>query len=406
MDSVPDDVLCHILSFLTDSDLNTAKLINHHFNKFCNAMRSCIDLFKNPNDIFIRPTIIAYGPSFKATLKNKNCEGSQAYYDRRYVDSISLSGKMRIPCALDFSQLREINISKGFPMTNRNEAMTLLGLSKIVDSVFLDRVSPSMPLLKAIENTPSLTSLKISDCRLSKDIQIPPEVQTLDLSYNTLSGTTWKSILTLRNLKNLNIMSTNSTGEQINSLSKLTTLESLNMSWNRTRGDYQCIANLVNLTSLHASIMISTQGLYDTPNYQPLSRLRKLQELDLECQNLESSDFEWISSSMPIKSLFLGFNFITSLGIEYICRLKTLQHLDVSWNRIRDDGAFLIANILGKTLITLDISMNSLTRKGADSLVVLPLEELDLSRNLIPVEATITYLRKCPIPKFWVSMQR
>lgn len=150
-----------------------------------------------------------------------------------------------------------------------------------------------------------------------------------------------ESFTTVGNLKGLvelDVGSTDASDKSLEEISKITTLQSLEMS--------RCLIQGKSFSSLKALV--------------------KLRELDLSSNRLSKNSIQILIQSAPqLTSLDLSDTELTDNDIIQICTLKHLQILDVSRNRLVTDRA--IDSLLKlKNLKRLNVKKTSLSTAGVD----------------------------------------
>ncbi|KAK9266499.1 hypothetical protein L1049_021529 [Liquidambar formosana] len=236
------------------------------------------------------------------------------------------------------------------------------------------------------------------------------ELQYLDLSMNkfiAIENEGFERLSILRNLEILNLDHNLFNNSVLPSLSALTSLKTLSLAGNRLEGSFpaQELSGLENLEMLDLSIneLNSSQIMQDSKS---LSKLSKLKHLDLSWNNfhkailkdlvsfsnLEILDLSWnrFSGSIPpylgalssLKALSLSWNYLNgSLPSQGLCELKKLQELFLGSNEF--DG--MLPRCLNDltSLRLIDLAQNQFT--GDISSTAIPnltsLEYIDLSHN-------------------------
>ncbi|MBD2177554.1 leucine-rich repeat domain-containing protein, partial [Pseudanabaena sp. FACHB-1998] len=195
-------------------------------------------------------------------------------------------------------------------------------------------------------------------------------LQSLDLSYNSLSEIP-DSITRLTNLQSL-YLSNNSLSEIPDSITRLTNLQSLDLSYNSLSEIPDSITRLTNLQSLY----LSYNSLSEIPD--SITRLTNLQSLDLRNNSLSEIP-DSITRLTNLQSLDLSNNSLSEIP-DSITRLTNLQSLYLSNTRLSEipDSITRLTN-----LQSLYLSYNSLS-EIPDSITRLPkLTRLALDENPI-----------------------
>ncbi|KAJ6355170.1 hypothetical protein OIU77_005710, partial [Salix suchowensis] len=238
----------------------------------------------------------------------------------------------------------------------------------------------------------------MGDWYLNATLFLPfQELNTLDLGYNYIAGCV--------------------ANEGFERLSRLNKLESLDLGFNNLNNSI--LSSLKGLSSLkHLSLWGNRlNGSIDTKGFERLSRLNKLESLDLGFNNLNNSilsslkglsslkhlylydnqlkgsidpkDFDSLSE---LEELYLGGNeiqnFVTSTGFERPGSLDKLEILHLSYNRISDLSFLKGLSSLKHLYLDNNQLKGSMEMKEFDSMS--ELVELRLEENKIQNFATST----------------
>ncbi|PPE02913.1 hypothetical protein GOBAR_DD00073 [Gossypium barbadense] len=181
------------------------------------------------------------------------------------------------------------------------------------------------------------------------------ELRSLDLSYNDLVGVVenegFGKLSKLRHLENLDLSNNRLNDSTLSSLSKISTLKSLNLSGNvlftgphQTNAHLKWLSKLGNLETLDLSVTKMKNNLLH------LGGLSSLTTLKLEGNDLEGR-----------------------IHLQELCNLTNLKILDLSDNRIES-----IRSFHGKYVYNYSIMFPGNGRQ----LNLINLEEIDLSDNM------------------------
>ena len=150
-------------------------------------------------------------------------------------------------------------------------------------------------------------------------------LQSLNLSYCDPSGDL-SPLASLTSLQSLNLWWCAWLSDDLSPLAGLTSLQSLNLSGGeQLSGDLSPLAGLTSLQSLNLRKCSQLSG-----NLSPLARLTSLQSLDLsECCHL-SGDLSPLARLTSLQSLDLSLCWRLSGDLSPLARLTSLQSLDLS----------------------------------------------------------------------------
>ncbi len=162
--------------------------------------------------------------------------------------------------------------------------------------------------------------------------EIPPEIpqltslQVLNLSFNRIRGIP-EALAQLTSLQVLNL-SFNQISEIPEALAQLTSLQELNLSINRIRGIPEALAQLTSLQVLN----LNNNQIREIP--EALAHLTSLQGLFLDNNQIREIP-EALAQLTSLQHLFLNNNQIREIP-EALAQLTSLQDLDLSNNQIRE----------------------------------------------------------------------
>ncbi|XP_039027932.1 receptor-like protein 15 isoform X1 [Hibiscus syriacus] len=224
--------------------------------------------------------------------------------------------------------------------------------------------------------------------KLSSELK---KLEILDLSGNQLNDSILSSLSELSSLKSLLLASNHLTGSDHRNgfkwLSRLSNLETLDLSWNHLKNNI--LLHVGHLSSLK-TLNLAENQLEGSVNIKELSRLRKLRNLDLHYNEIEtfgSYSFEDSGRQvmMSLEELDLSGNLLLNSSFAFISRLSNLKSLSIADNKLQGCIDIKELNKLAK-LKMLDLRYNQIEslRSFDDSnrlLKLMNLEQLDLSDN-------------------------
>ncbi|KAL0665045.1 hypothetical protein Bca4012_101883 [Brassica carinata] len=119
----------------------------------------------------------------------------------------------------------------------------------------------------------------------------------------------------------------------------------------------------------------------DIEGYKSLSRLRKLEILDLSSNEFNNSIFPFLNAATSLKTLFLGFNKMDGpFPVKVFCGMKNLQELYLSGNYFSGQVPQCLGSL--NKLHVLDLSLNQLSGNFPSSIGEMKnISFLDLSHN-------------------------
>lgn len=271
---------------------------------------------------------------------------------------------------------------------------------------------------------PSVTSLVIESCKFAKlpensfdglmgmkalslNLRISQwnvSTNSLELHRNTMNGVKQLTRLELidanirvipdgfycplTNLKELSlshnrIRSTESLGfsDDKSECSFLKEITTLNLSWNELQvtSDTWAVSKLRRLQHLH----LQHNNLTDLPKFM-LRELKSLQTLNLSYNSIDEIPSGFFDHSKELRFLYLKNNQIFQLPVGAFHHLENLLELDFSRNLLTSHHINKEAFVKLNRLVVLNLAHNSLTRLGADTFHGLfNLQELNLRNNSI-----------------------
>ncbi|CAI9760106.1 unnamed protein product [Fraxinus pennsylvanica] len=203
-------------------------------------------------------------------------------------------------------------------------------------------------------------------------------LKKLDLSDNqfTSSGTIYGP----KYLKVLNLQSNNFDNRIFSSLHGLSSLKSLDLSWNGLKGTIQ-MKDLHALSNLE-ELDLSNNEIDNFTTPIELRLLRTLEKLFLDSSAVDGNFLQGIGAMTFLKILSLPRCRLNgTLPIRGWCDLKNLQELNLSWNEYEGILPTCVANMTSLRLI--ELSHNKLTGNIASSPLskLTSLEYLSISSN-------------------------
>ncbi|TKY63515.1 inactive leucine-rich repeat receptor protein kinase IMK2 [Spatholobus suberectus] len=155
------------------------------------------------------------------------------------------------------------------------------------------------------------------------------ELETLDISYNSISGEIPNSIVKLSSVRALLIAKNKLEGEIPFEFSNLASLYMLDLSQNRLSGSISHV-NLSTLMFLNLKKNVFSGSIPIT-----LSEGSNLVTLDLRDNNFSGNIPYWMDNLSNLRMLSLGENnFIGYIPIQ-LCRLQKIAIMDLSHNKIK-----------------------------------------------------------------------
>ena len=404
---LPDELVSHALSFLSDKELCESKRVSKRFLALSNSVRRVVDLRETRRDVFVRETLVGRTGGITIGLK-RFARGAPPNYipitgfPSRFVSFVMMVGVSDDIYKCDLAYLSRFEVQ---PLYHRCVKIpgihSIVGNCKFLKTLIIPRVELPPEAIDAIWTLPRLARLNVSDIKYAPGtrVRFPLSLTDLDASGCKFAS---HNIGSLVNLKRLNVMDMGLERKEVAAIMALTNLEKLNISWNDSGHPAPDISMLVKLQTLTACMMVTGFGqYYSIPG---IASLRHLAVLELENCNLWSNDIKWMASGTNIRDLNLSYNYIDSVGVAHICRASTFLKLDLSYNNVDDEGARTIT--LQSRLEYLDLQHNYITSAGARDLLDMPLKTLFLARNLISEKEVDEMLEWSNIPALDIGRQR
>ncbi|KAK2360986.1 receptor protein [Trifolium repens] len=242
-------------------------------------------------------------------------------------------------------------------------------------------------ILPSLRGFTSLKELHLTQIGLVSDLHfqglcaVLKNLEILDISWNNFNDIDIASALSgLLSLKRLNLQQSEITPRSIQNISKLRSLEILDLSINNLQLwplENDGFAWPSSLQVLDLSDNNLNNNIVST-----LNGLTHLKYLDLSLNNLNGSlDISDISKSRSLEILNLSYNNISNIILSFLNGLTHLKTLDLSWNNL--NGPFDIVDWFKlKKLEELDLSFNEFVGKLPSSFVnMTSLQTLRLSNN-------------------------
>ena len=404
---LPKECLSHVLSFLSDEELQESKKVSKGFLALSNSVRRIIDLRETKRDVFVRGTLVGKTGGITIGLKRFKRGAPPNYvpitgFPSRFVSCVIMVGTSDDIYKCDLAYLSRLEVQ---PLYHRCLQIPgihrILANCKYLKTVIIPRVELSREAIDAISSLPNLVRLNVSDIKHAPDtrVEFPPTITDLDSSFCKFAS---HNIGSLLNLRRLIAMDMGLDRKEVASIMNLTKLEELNISWNDSGHPAPDISRLANLKKLTACMMVTGFGQYYL--IPGIASLHQLAVLELENCNLWSNDIKWMASGTNIRDLNLSYNYVSSDGVAHICATSSLRKLDLSYNNIDDDGARTISR--QSRLEHLDLQQNYITSAGARDLIEMPLKTLCLVRNLISENEVDEMLGSSSIPELDIGRQR
>ncbi|XVF65225.1 hypothetical protein PTKIN_Ptkin09bG0230300 [Pterospermum kingtungense] len=215
-------------------------------------------------------------------------------------------------------------------------------------------------------------------------------LEILDLSENNLNDTILLSLSQLSSLKHLYLSDNSFTGSNHEKgfqwLSRLDKLETLDLSYNSLKNNI--LFHMSSLSSLK-TLILSANNLKGMLHLNELNNLTKLKNLDLSWNRIESlrSSNQGNETKLTLTNLEvldLSFNLLRNNTFAFISSLSSLKSLEMRSNQLQ--GSIDITDSRRQLKLThleeLDLSQNLLNDSIFVSLKAFPnLKSLDISSN-------------------------
>ncbi|XP_066339045.1 receptor-like protein EIX2 [Miscanthus floridulus] len=288
---------------------------------------------------------------------------------------------------LDLSNFRGDTLSTDLSWLTRLPSIQYLNLNGVNLSTVVDWPH-------VINMLPSLRVLRLSYCSLASANQSLPHLnltnlEELDASVNSFDHpmvTSW--FWNITSLRYLYLDATSMYGQFPDALGDMTSLQVLDLSYNYNNDEKYRImtTDLKNLCNLEVLNLQSALLYGDIAELLPRCSPNKLQELDLNWNQLTGMLPRWIGQLTSLVVLNLGQNNITgSLPIS-VGQLTGLQTLDLSCNNLNGHVPYEIGKL--SNLTDLDLNSNKLDGVITEEHLVSArsLKYIDLSYNALKIE--------------------
>jgi hypothetical protein len=182
-------------------------------------------------------------------------------------------------------------------------------------------------------------------------------------------------IATLSKVKNLHLVVSHPTIENMQLISQLTNLHTLNLSGTDARDDHlhPFRGGLSNLRALHLDeTLITDIGM------QYLRGMINLQLLELSGTAVTDLGLQFLKALNNLKTLYLGWTKLTDTGLENLQAMDHLEMLDLTKTQVTDLGLqslYVLTKL--KTLILIQTNVTDLELENLKTLI--PLQALILS---------------------------
>ncbi|XP_065919171.1 protein NLRC5-like isoform X2 [Dysidea avara] len=238
-------------------------------------------------------------------------------------------------------------------------------------------------------------------------------LQKLDISDNIISDNGLAAICDSlegnTSLQDLNISGTHlsyiEAKNVVEALQVSNVLQKLNISNNNISDDGMlAITNWLKNTATLQVLNVSSNLITNTGTREFDDVKSMLQNLDISSNTIGDDGMlaisRWLRNNTTLQVLNVSNNIITSAGTKELEIIyNVLQKLDISNNRLSDDGALDISNCLNhnSSLSDLNISLNEITDEGAIQIAKAvksnsSLLQLDISKNCIGIDGLMSII--------------
>ncbi|XP_022721182.1 probably inactive leucine-rich repeat receptor-like protein kinase At3g28040 isoform X1 [Durio zibethinus] len=291
-----------------------------------------------------------------------------------------------------FKELRILNLSwYGINLIQKEGLNGLLRLQKL-ETLDLSGNFFSNNSLQSLSALTSLKKLILNNNYMEgsfpvQELSVLENLEFLDLSDNFLRGSLTmqgsSGLLRLHKLETLDLSFNYISNISLRSLSALTSLKTLILSYNDMEGSFpvQELSVFENLEFLDLSNN-KLEGSLKMQDLKKLSKLRKLEYLDLSYNDFDKDIMRLSESLSSLKSLDLSFNYMEgSLSNQDLKSSTKLEILDLSFNN-------LVGNVPSTVRELASLRALSLAWNGFNGCLPIPgicelnrLQELDLNGN-------------------------
>ncbi|XP_018718577.2 receptor-like protein 6 [Eucalyptus grandis] len=236
---------------------------------------------------------------------------------------------------LKLTNLTSLDLSRNYGLELRNPSMeTLVQFLTKLEHLDLSLLNVSAPVLDAIANLSSLTSLVLQSCNLRGTFPTTifklPRLQLLDLGFNPELLGHLPEFHLGSPIKSLSLPETNCSGKIPSSIGNLTQLTMLDFGLNKLSGEIpSSLGKLVQLSYLDLGMNL----LYgEIP--ASLTNLTNLTFLDFHDNQLSGQIPTTITGLTQLTYLDLSFNRLIGQIPDNISNLESLDHLNLQSNNL------------------------------------------------------------------------
>uniref|UniRef100_A0A0E0MGC6 non-specific serine/threonine protein kinase n=1 Tax=Oryza punctata TaxID=4537 RepID=A0A0E0MGC6_ORYPU len=291
-------------------------------------------------------------------------------------------------------------------------SMSTVNLSTIVDWPYVVNQIPSLKVLHL-----SLCSLSSANQSLSR-INLT-NLERLDLSINNFDQSMASSWLwNLTGLRYLNLAGTNLYGQVPDALGYMTSLQVLDLSFNRNMGMITSLRKLCNLTLLDLSGCYLYGNMKEMIDIMPQCPLNKLQELHLSDNNITGIIPDKMTPLTSLVVLDISGNHLTGAIPQGMGQLTSLRTLALSDNNLIGHVPYEIGMLANLTVIDLGFNKLNGGSTGKHFANLAKLKGLYLSRNSLKItvppewlppfsleDADLAYCQIGPFFPAWLQFQ-
>jgi Leucine-rich repeat (LRR) protein len=249
---------------------------------------------------------------------------------------------------------------------SKNFIDTIAKRFKNLEKLDLRKIKMTDDAIDKIISLPNLKELNLRDCGIKRrhieKISQMTGITKLGLSENRLNDNSILPLFKNRSITKLDLSSNEITHKSSEELSQMSQITNLSLDQNKI-GDIGAghIASMKNLTDLKLS--------YNNINYEgaiAIARNHKITHLSLENNKIGDKGAIAIASIPRLVDLRLDENEINNLGVKSLSKVHSIKNLSLARNAIDDEGAIAIASM--PNLIYLNLRFNKLTTNGIRAL--------------------------------------
>nr|KYP60248.1 putative LRR receptor-like serine/threonine-protein kinase At4g08850 family [Cajanus cajan] len=266
-----------------------------------------------------------------------------SFYDSPFVDNL-LTGIFHLP------NLRYLNLGNNRKLTGE---FPNFHSSAQITKLELAFTSFYGTLPASIGNLKSLNWLSISKCDFSGSI--PPsfgnltQLTFLDIENNKFMGRLSSFLVNLTKLSSLIVGYNEFTSDNISWICKLSRINELGLDLVNIGSEIpSCFANLTQLSSLS---LLQSNLSGQIPSF--LMNLTNLNHMNLALNHLQDNNVNsfpsWLWGKTGLKGLIVSHNSLVGKISPLICNLKSLVHLDLSFNNLSG----MVPSCLGSSIQSL-----------------------------------------------------